>query len=163
MLSQQQLKELLHYEPITGVFTWLASTASRNKIGDIAGGKTSLGYTHIRIFGKLYLAHRLAWLYMTGCWPTKYIDHKNGTRDCNIWDNIRECTQSQNAFNVCARSNNKSGFKGVSFHKASNKWLASAKINGKSKHLGYFLTAENASAAYQSFAKMNHGEFFKGN
>lgn len=123
ILTQEQLKEFLHYEPLTGIFTWLKLPlkAYSVKVGDIAGTKQH-GYIHIQIFGKKQYAQRLAWLYMTGNWPSKHIDHKNGIRDCNIWCNLRDCTDSQNQFNAGLSSRNKSGYKGVSWRKATNKW-----------------------------------------
>lgn len=162
ILTQEQLKEFLHYEPLTGIFTWLKLPlkAYSVKVGDIAGTKQH-GYIHIQIFGKKQYAQRLAWLYMTGNWPSKHIDHKNGIRDCNIWCNLRDCTDSQNQFNAGLSSRNKSGYKGVSWRKATNKWAAYARLYGKQHHLGLFATAEQASDVRQAFAKLHHGEFFK--
>ena len=160
-LTQAKLKELLHYEPETGVFTWIESTSSRIKIGDIAGNKGVDGYIDIRIYGKLLRAHRLAYLYMTGEWPANHVDHINGIKHCNIWTNLRECTQSQNLLNIGMRKNNKSGFKGVSWGNRDKKWRAQAQLNGKHFSLGSYCSPELASEAYQAFATEHHGEFFR--
>lgn len=162
-LTQAKLKELLHYEPLTGVFTWLKLPlkTSNTKVGSIAGSKNTSSYIVIGIFRKSYKAHRLAYLYMTGKWPTNFIDHINGVRSSNIWTNLRECTHQQNRLNVGIYANNTSGFKGVYWCKPTNKWLASVKLHGKQHNLGLFATAEQASDVRQAFAKLHHGEFFK--
>lgn len=160
MLTQARLKELLNYDPITGIFTWVKPTSYKIKTGDIAGCKDS-GYIRIVISKKLYRAHRLAWLYMTGNWPTQFIDHVNMVRDCNIWTNLRECSFNQNLHNVGITSRNKSGFKGVSWNKKCSKWVATAGVNGKAHHLGCYDTPEQAAEAYKTFAKSTRGEFYR--
>ncbi|MCK9994454.1 MAG: hypothetical protein Dbin4_02974, partial [Alphaproteobacteria bacterium] len=98
-LTQSRLKELLHYDPDTGVFTRRVQTSSNARVGDVAGCLHPEGYRHIQIDGKRYAAHRLAWLYMTGEWPTNQLDHLNGVRDDNRWGNLREATHGQNQQN----------------------------------------------------------------
>lgn len=160
-LTQAKLKELLHYDPITGVFTWIRRTSNRIKIGDTANGKNTRGYILIAICGKRYYAHRLAHLYMTGKFPVSDVDHANGVKDCNSWTNLRKCTASQNQFNTGVRKDNTSGCKGVSLDNARSKWKAQAKINGKQKTIGYYANTELASKERQSFAKLHHGEFYR--
>jgi HNH endonuclease len=144
MLTQAELKELLHYDPATGVFTWLVAAAKSIKVCSIAGNLKSSGYNHIQIKGKGYLAHRLAWLYVKGCWPEAEIDHLNRIRNDNRIDNLRDVTHMQNR---CNTSNNVSGVPGVAWHKLGKKWQVQIRVAGKSKSLGYFTNIEDAAAA----------------
>jgi hypothetical protein len=162
MLTQAELKSQLHYNPETGIFTRMVSNNNKIKVGDVAGGKHNQGYMVIGINGKLYLAHRLAWLYVHGEFPENDIDHISGIKDSNFIKNLRVSTRSQNLFNRGVTKNNTSGYKGVSFDKATNKWMAKARLNGKRYYLGLFVTPEKASEAYQAFSKNNHGEFYMG-
>ncbi len=94
------VRHLLHYDPLTGVWTWMNPLPrSKMKRGDIAGRLTNQGRRQIRISSGFYYSSRLAWLYMTGKWPEDQIDHKNRIKDDDRWDNLREATQSQNSFN----------------------------------------------------------------
>lgn len=157
MLTQPRLKELLSYHPETGVFTWIARTRN-TKIGDVAGCLSIYGYRCIQIGGKQYRAHRLAWLYMVGDWPTNQIDHRNGIRDDNRWHNLREATNAENGQNIAMYSTNTSGFMGVSWDHKRQKWQALLMTNGHHKHLGRFDTPEDARDAYLA-AKAAHHEF----
>ena len=148
MLTQENLKKMLHYDTDTGVFTRLVRTSSRTKIGDIAGYLKSDGYRLIMVDGKNYYAHRLAFFYMTGDWPVADIDHRNGVRDDNRWDNLREATRTENHQNRVMRSDNTSGFIGVDWHRQRGKWRAEIAVAGRRKSLGYFPTPEEAHAAY---------------
>jgi len=129
------------------------------KVGDVAGHKLSEGYLQISANSKIYFAHRLAWLYITGEWPKDSIDHINEIKHDNRFFNLREATRSQNMMNRGALKNNTSGLKGVSLKKSSGKWRARVGIRGKSKHLGYFNNPEDAYKAYCEAAKKLHGEF----
>lgn len=140
-LTQERLKEVLNYDPETGVFT--------RKEGKEAGSVYNHGYRMISIDGKRYMAHRLAWLYMTGSMPIKCIDHKDCIKTNNAFKNLRETTTIQNAQNVrSASSNNTHGFLGVSFNKVIGKYFSRIHLNGKSNYLGVFNTPEEAHAAY---------------
>lgn len=148
MLTQQELKSLLHYDPDTGVFRW--RTAARH--GQMppwseAGAIHKLGYVIVGVAGRKYRAHHLAWLYMTGQWPGRFIDHRNGVKSDNCWANLREASRKQNAENVPLRTDNTTGFRGVTFE--SNKGLYRARIrhNGRLIGLGRFKTAEQAAEA----------------
>lgn len=100
MLSQVELRSQLHYDPDTGIWSWLAPLKhSKMKPGDIAGRLTQAGRWQIRLAGEFYYASRLAWLYMTGDWPIDQIDHINRDRADDRWCNLREATQSQNSYN----------------------------------------------------------------
>ena len=136
-ISQETLKEFLHYDPLTGIFTWIKRNSNCIKIGDIAGCIDVYGYLLIGIKGKLYRAHRLAFLYMDGKFPTEQSDHINHVRSDNRWVNIRYVTQKENGKNQKKGKNNKSGVTGVHWDKSKNKWCAGIKIDHKYKHLGY--------------------------
>ena len=148
MLTQARLKELLRYDQETGIFTRLVRTASWVKVGDTAGCQHNCGYLKIGVSGKEYLAHRLAWLYMTGRWPSEEIDHRNGMREDNRWLNLREATTSENAQNLAVRSNNKSGLTGVIWYARYKKWQAQIQSRGQQTYLGRFEDKHAAYAAY---------------
>lgn len=158
-LSKVTLSEILHYDPNSGVFTWKVKPNRRIKIGDEAGSLTKQGYLKIKISGVDHKAHRLAWLYMTGEWPSNGIDHKDNVKTHNWFANLRPATQSQNMANCGAHRNNSTGFKGVSYHSQSGKWTARIRHNGIRHNLGIFKTPEIAFAAYCKAAKKYHGEF----
>src|ERR1035437_5724966 len=99
-LTQEKLKELLHYDPETGLFTWKNTRHNAVKIGAIAGYWRKDGYVGIYVLGHHYLAHRIAWLYMTCEWPEFEIDHENRKYSDNRWKNLREATHLQNMHNV---------------------------------------------------------------
>src|SRR6266496_1156312 len=114
MLTQIRLKEVVSYDPNLGIFIWLIyRKRSINGIGERADISHRQGYRQICIDGKLYMAHRLAWFYMTGEWPKNLVDHKDSVKDNNKWENLREATYSQNRQNVKIGKNNLIGLKGV--------------------------------------------------
>jgi len=136
MLTQSELKELLNYNPETGVFTWVKKIRTVSA-GDIAGGiMGDQKYVRISINGKKYLGHRLAWLYMTGEWPKHQVDHINHVRSDNRWINLREATNQENQKNASKRKDNKSGLTGVHWVKKECKWIAIIQVNKKPKCLG---------------------------
>lgn len=146
LITQEALKTLLNYNPDTGIFTWL-NTCGGRKVGSIAGAKHPKGYIRIQLKGRTNLAHRLAWVYMTGNWPTKDIDHINGIRDDNRFSNLREATRSENMQNLKQTStSNRTGYLGVYTNR--EKFSARITINGVRNHLGTYNTAEEASEAY---------------
>ena len=147
MLTQAELKQLLHYDPETGLFTRLTSPTQKIKIGDIAGFKCN-GYIRITLNYKSYAAHRLAWLYVYGSFPKNQIDHINQDRSDNRINNLRDVTVQQNAFNLPLKVTNKHGYTGIEWHKNMQKYRAQIKINYKSKHLGYFDCPKEAHQAY---------------
>ncbi len=158
-LTQARLKELLSFNEATGEFKWIRSNTNCVPAGSRAGSRMSTGYMHIQIDGRFYPSHRLAWLYVHGSFPKKWIDHINGVRDDNRLENLREATPAQNQKNRKLNSNSSSGFKGVSFRKDMNKWMAYTSLAGKRVLFGYFETAEEASQAYQREIHKYHGEF----
>lgn len=157
-LTHDRLLAVLHYDPSTGKFTWRVRTSFRIMIGDEAGSMT-YGYIEIGIDGVRYMAHRLAWFYMTGEWPDRQIDHRDTIRSNTRWGNLRLATNGQNVCNSGIRKNNTSGFKGVSFSKAIGRWHARIMVEGELHLLGYFDTPEQAYAVYAAKAVELHGEF----
>lgn len=161
LVTLARLKSLLRYDPDTGDFVWLKKLCrSRDTIGKVAG-YTGNRYVQIRIDNKVYLAHRLAYFYMTGEWPTDQIDHKNLDKHDNSWVNLRPANRSQNSANKPALSTNSSGVKGVRSNPLSKSkpWRADIWFDNKSMCLGTFRTIEEAGAAYIGAAKVLRGEF----
>jgi len=117
------------------------------------------GYVRFYVDGKLHRGQQLAWLYMTGEWPTFIIDHKDCNPANNRWDNLRAADRRVNRHNARANRNSKSGLKGVSWHKGSEKWIASVRVNKKLVHLGTFADKHVAHAAYVAAIPMYFGEF----
>ena len=153
-LTQERLRELLDYDPETGIFRWRASTG--RKAGSEAGCLSHFGYRVIRINDQLYYAHRLIWLYVHGVWPSDQLDHINGVRlDNRLW-NLREATNSENQGN---RKVTRNGLKGAFFRKRNRNWQSKIVKNGKCHSLGCFDTELEAHLAYVAAALRLHGEF----
>jgi len=145
LLTQAELKELLHYNPDTGALTWLKSGKGRKANGETKG--LNNGYFTIRIKGRQYKSHRLAWLYVYGVWPKDQVDHINHITTDNRIANLREVTNQENHRNASLSKNNTSGVTGVYWHKQIKKWLASIHVDYKKTHLGCFDKFEDAIAA----------------
>lgn len=158
-LTQEHLRQLLHYDPESGHLTWKVDVArgARCRQGDRAGRLHPTGYIQIGIKGKKYLAHRLAWLWMHGVWPEGIVDHANGIPSDNRAANLRICTYAQNSANARRARNNTSGYKGVSFKNGA--FVATICVNGIQTHLGCFPTVERAAAAYRAAAHEMNGPF----
>jgi len=156
--TAERVRELLDYNPLTGGFIWKVSPANNTPRGSIAGADCD-GYVLIRICGGRYKGHQLAWLLMTGEWPTERIDHRDYDRGNNAWGNLRLATNSQNKANAGKRIDNKSGFKGVSWYRQTKRWVAQIGFQGVHKTIGYFPTPEEAHAAYCEAASRLFGEF----
>lgn len=152
-------RELLDYEPATGVFRWRVKPRKGVHVGDRAGGMISLGYRAIRIDGRRYLEHRLAWVWFFGEQPPSELDHINGCPGDNRIANLRAATSAQNKQNTRSRAGSRSGLKGVSWIAARAKWRAEIRANGRALHLGYFENPEQAHAAYREVAGKLFGEF----
>ncbi len=157
MIDADELRELLHYDPATGVFTWLVDRRGTAKAGTVAGMVDANGYVRIFVKGKPYKGHRLAWLYMTGEWPSGMLDHKDRDRANNRWKNLREATRGQNRANSRANGNSGTRLKGVRRHR--NKFEAQINFKGEKVYLGLFDTPEEAAAIYRLAARDMHGEF----
>ena len=128
MLTQERLKEVLHYDPETGIFAWQVQTG-RSRLDSPAGYTRRDGYRQIKVDKRVYLAHRLAWLFMMGAWPSEEVDHINCNKVDNRWTNLRPATRGQNNANSRARRS-KSGIKGV-LPAASGRYYAY--IGGKNR------------------------------
>ena len=152
------LRDELEYDVNTGIFTWKVSTGSASP-GKEAGCINGRGYIIINVRTVLHLAHRLAWMYISGEWPDKYVDHINGNRSDNRFINLRLADFNQNCMNKKRTKKNKSGVKGVSPCKQTGRWRASIQVNGIEKMLGRFETIEEAAAAYKKAALAAFGEF----
>lgn len=165
-LTAAALRSLLEYDPGTGEFRWKPRPGMRawntRYAGRVAGYDWTIGrvsYRCIRVLDWPFLAHRLAWLYVTGEWPRHGVDHRDMDGLNNRWSNLREATKIQNAHNVTVSRRNSTGFKGVSLIRKSGKFRAYLSHSGRQLVLGYFDTAEAASAAYAKAAIELRGEF----
>lgn len=139
-ITQKDVTELLNYDIETGLFTWKKQRRGI-QVGKPLGTDNGFGYLRITVLGQSCYAHRLAWLYVNGEWPTEQIDHINGIRGDNRICNLRSVTNEENA-------QNKTKAKGVSWHKKANKWQAHACIRKSNKYLGLFNSYEQARQAY---------------
>lgn len=155
-LTQEELRAMLSYDPETGVFVWVNCASDKMKTNALAGYLDRRGYRFIRVKTKPYLAHRLAWLYHYGKWPTDILDHKNMDRSDNRISNLREASTSQNQMNVVARRNNQYP-KGVRLQ--FGKFQANITKHGQRYYLGSFETEQEAKAAYSAASIVLFGEF----
>ena len=154
MLTAERLRELVTYDPETGIFRWRFGRPGC-RAGDKCGRVSHLGYAEIGIDGKLRRANRLAVLYMTGKWPDGIVDHINRDRADNRWSNLRVGSHQQNCWNVGPRG----VVKGISWDKAKSKWLAQARIDGVKKNLGRYACIGAAIKAHRSAVRAAHGDF----
>lgn len=152
-LTQQRLRQLLSYDKSTGKFSWRIFGTNQICPG-MPAGAVSRGYVRIRIEGKYYAAHRLAWLYVYGKLPEYEIDHINRDRLDNRIENLRDVPHFENCQNQGAKKNSILGVKGVS--KVRNKYTAKISILGKIIRLGTFDTLEEAKAKYDTAAQILH-------
>lgn len=157
--TQERIKQLFYIQE-DGTF--------RRKInvrgalaGDFAGCYRPDGYYVVRVDGRLYRGHHLVWLWYYGVLPEDEIDHIDGDPRNNRISNLRECNRSENICNTKHRKNNTSGYKGVTWSKAANKWIAQIWKNSKRHHLGCFEDPEKAFEAYCKAADEMHKEFQK--
>ena len=161
-LTQARLKELLHYDPETGIFTWMEAAKRNNRaivVGRRAGSLLSIGYRAIGVDGSSYLESRLAWLYMVGEHPECLIDHENHDTTDNTWKNLRPASHEQNARNKRLNKNNTSGAKGITWYGPKKGWCARVFCEGESRYLGCFGDIDAAEQFVKIFRAMFHGEF----
>lgn len=171
-ITQDLLKNLIHYSPETGVFTWKprerhffqTDTSFRawngTFPGKVAGKHVEGEYEKIMVLGIRHASHRLAFLYVHGYLP-RIVDHINGDIKDNRISNLRAATPSQNGHNKSLASNNKSGFKGVSWSNVHKRWEAYITLNYKRTRLGFFNEIEDAVSALEAARKVMVGEFAK--
>jgi hypothetical protein len=161
MITQEELKRQLHYDPETGIFTRLISNHHFVKVGEEAGCVDN-GYIRIVFNGNQFYAHKLAWLYVYNelpKFPVSVIDHIDGNKENNKITNLRKVTHQENILNQKIRKNNTSGIKGVSWHCKRKSWVVRLMINGISKHLGCFKDLQLAELAAIEGRKKYHGKF----
>lgn len=160
-LTLEELRSVIHYDPVTGEFTWLRSSGS-GSAGKRAGGRT-WRYERIAINGKQYSGHRLAWFYVHGEWPSEHIDHIDGDCHNNAIANLRSVPCQINQRNKALRCTNKSGVSGVYKVKATGRWCAQIRnLDGQLKHIGMFDCLDEAASARRAAERRygfheNHG------
>lgn len=159
-LTVERLRHLLAYDPETGMFTWRQGRLHKNPHeGKRAGAVCGNGGIVIRVDYVMYHANRLAWFYVHGEWPSRFIDHKNGIRSDNRIANLREADDAQNQWNTKLSRANTSGFRGINYVKPTGKWRATIGHRGKYIFLGGFETKERAVQAYKDASRRLYGEF----
>lgn len=146
-IEVEYLRSILYYNKNTGIFTWKINKSKRTKSGNIAGNENSRGYVRISINKRNYLAHRLAWLYVTGFLPDLQIDHINRIRNDNRFINLRLVTNKENQENVSIRKDNSSGTTGVHWRKDLQKWQVRIKHHGKRITIGVYSDLNSAKQA----------------
>ena len=157
-LPEAELLQVLHYDAASGRFAWAVNRCGGAKSGDAAGTVKQGGYIQIQANGKLYYAHRLAWLFAHGCWPAGHIDHIDGNPSNNAIANLRDVSAEVNQQNQrrAHRSNRSSGMQGVSFDARTGRWLAKISLQNRTKNLGRYSTPELAHQAYVSAKRSMH-------
>lgn len=158
-MTAELVRQLFTYDAQSGNLIWQKDVPPRAKAGAVAGFNSTDGYRRIGYKGTVYLGHRLVWLYHTGNWPEKFLDHIDGDRTNNRIENLRNASRTENNRNVSLQKNNKSGYKGVSLMRRDNVWVAQITVDRKNYFLGRFATPEEAYAAYCAAARKHYGEF----
>lgn len=161
-ITQARLKELLHYDPDSGLFKRRIGRTGSAKKGMVAGGQMICGYVSIKIDGIPCLAHRLAFLYQEGEIPIE-VDHKNHIRNDNRWDNLRHATRSINQRNASRRADNTSGLTGVSWNTRKRKWIVQVADGDDRGYIGAYQTLFDAACAVKAAHRKqgfhaNHGD-----
>lgn len=157
MLTAEIARQALSYDPDSGSLTWLISRGTV-KAGSKVCRVSNRGYLTVKIFGKTYQAHRVAWLIVHGEWPIT-IDHINRQRTDNRLVNLRNATQQQNMCNVPRKRTNTSGVRGVSWHSQSEKWQVEVKADGKRYYLGSYQDIELAELVASEGRLKLHKEY----
>lgn len=161
-LTANEVQTLFSYDPNTGLLTWRVSGKGRKGIGSEAGSPHNKGYKAVCVNYRRYLIHRIIWLIVTGSWPKEEIDHINGIRDDNRWNNLRQVTGHENKKNAKRYKNNTSGVTGVYWNKTISKWGAYIVVNNKMFYLGSFANKADAITKRKEMANehnfhANHG------
>ncbi|MBH1851893.1 HNH endonuclease [Stenotrophomonas maltophilia] len=156
-LTCQRLKNILDYDELTGLFQWVAPPKVHPSLKSHVAGGISNGYVVIKIDGRKYRGHRLAWLYVHGKWPSGDLDHINGCPLDNRIENLRIATNPQNQANR-RRDRGKDTPKGVR-RLPSGRFQARISVSKELHHLGTFDTAEEAQAAYIAAARNHYQEY----
>lgn len=155
MITADEARELIAYDPETGILTWRKSVP-RCKAGTVAGAIAADGYRRISIRRKQYSAHHVAWLIIHGEWAPEQLDHINRVRDDNRLSNLRCASPWQNQANTAKTAK----AKGIWWDRRAKKWHAAMKHRGQRIYIGGFLDAADAARAYQNTARKLRGEFY---
>lgn len=169
-LTFEYLDECLDYNQVTGVILWKNRPQNHfltkrafglwnTRFAGKRAGNIHLGYLRVRILGGSILAHRIAWFFLHGHWPSKQIDHINGIKSDNRPENLREASSVENQQNAKLRKDSSSGIKGVTFCKITRKWTVNLRINGKPSCLGRFASKDLARKTIEEARMMHHGAF----
>lgn len=159
-LTAERLREVLTYNPETGLWEWLPRIGNVWFAGRPAGSLSPDGYVYLTIDGTQYSSHRLAWLYMTGSWPVRRLDHEDTVRSNNRWGNLRLATHRQNLANAKVSKANRLGVKGVTrCNSKARPFRARIYVNKRLVTIGYYATEVEANAAYFVRAQQARGEF----
>lgn len=156
MVTPDEIKKVIRYDPESGQFYW-SKNSGRRKAGERAGYRMQHGYEEIKVLGKRWTAHRLAWFIMTGVIPENQIDHINGIRYDNRWINLRLANQSENNMNRCA--NNTLGVKNVYLHKPTGTYNVKLYVNGVCISFGYYADLELAELVATEAREKYHKQF----
>jgi hypothetical protein len=159
-LAHQRIRELFDYNQRTGQLIRKVNCRGASK-GVVGCKNPSDGYLGVRIDKEYYQVHRVIWFWMTGNWPKCQLDHKNGARADNRWNNLREATNGQNSLNQGLRKDNTSGAKGITFDKNRNKYRVRISISGVSYMIGRYDTLEEAKEWRKLAEEEFYGEFAK--
>jgi hypothetical protein len=163
-LTAKKLRQVLSYDWETGIFKWRIKPAPRIRIGDVAGSDDGQGYIVIGYKGERHFAHRLAWLYMTGEWPTMEIDHEDTNPSNNKWLNLRDVPHSTNQHNHRRpQRNNQAGVLGVHYEVSTGRWRAQLRVGRRRILNASFVTMEEATAAYEEAKRTHHADAFEPN
>lgn len=169
--AAQFVRECFEYSPDTGELVWRRRPLHHFKsprgewqwnaryAGTVAGSTHSGGYVQVVVNKKKLFAHRIAWVFISGSWPTDEIDHINGDKSDNRKDNLRAATHSENGRNKKISSRNTSGAKGVHWFDRTQKWSAHLNIGGRQTTLGYFDTIAEAAESVRAAREIHHGAF----
>jgi hypothetical protein len=156
--TADDLRQVLHYEPATGIFTWRVNSGARGRAGVIAGGPAGNRWT-IGVFRKRWKAHHLAWYYMTGEWPSAEIDHRDRDPQNNQWDNLRSATRLQNMGNMRVDVSYRNHDLPPGVYRSLDKYQSQLRFNGVKHYLGTFDTPAEAHRAYMTAKAKALGEF----
>ncbi len=162
ILTAEILRELVHYDPETGVMVWLKKLAAKQYVGDVVGCLNENGYIYTKIARKAYKLHRLIWLYMTGKWPEHEVDHEDRNRSNNRWRNLRAATRKQNQENRTPRHDSTSGVTGVLWSVRDQAWRATICVDGRKKHLGTRKVLDDAIALRLAASRQHHTHSLQG-
>lgn len=156
-ITPAELNQLLEYDPATGRLYWKVQTSSRALVGSEAGSVDKRGYRAVQIYGRRYMAHRIAWALTFGEWPKEEIDHKNGNPADNRLENIRDVSPSENKQNARASHvDSGTGVLGVTYDRRKKAFMSQIYVSGKNKFLGYFDNLQDAHHAYLSAKRELH-------